>query len=538
MCEELSSLSSNFSRLRKLAKDDGQRKEKEVQDLIILAEKSKTRYNSLCSDLEKLRNSDQSQKKITLQGRKTGSQQEEDLIKKIQSADQDYSAKAYASQRAKNDMIKIHRPKLSQKLKNLILELDNALQLQLQKYAAYNESLIIGMGNQIIPLDGNRASMRLISSSVDVEKSLYDYLRGAKIENKSSFIPIEYQKHILFGGGKTPKQRNVPNSFSNNSRLVSNSSTVSSIAAPSTTNVIPQTYVPPSSTTATATTTTTPGMPSSNGNLSNTASVPQPPPLGPTPAYSTLDPARPSTLTGPRALDSPTTTYPEQLVPGDEYAAAALPTTEEVITTSTKGQLFGQPIENVPHDDEMVPYFVKKCISLIETYGINSEGIYRSSPNKLKLEELKQQIDLNPNNLSILDPPDLNNITDDYIFIIASLLKNFFAELPNPLLTNEQSPNFIKCGLIEDLKTMHIQLHRIVFELPDANYFTLRDLLFHFANLNNIPKIRMNVKNLSIVWGNNLLGCEFTTKEELSVQCRVIEELISAAQDIFNPKDE
>ncbi|GMF57316.1 unnamed protein product [[Candida] boidinii] len=84
--------------------------------------------------------------------------------------------------------------------------------------------------------------------------------------------------------------------------------------------------------------------------------------------------------------------------------------------------LFGLGIEQVPHDEEMVPYFVKKCISLIETYGEDAEGIYRSSPNVTKVEELRELINSNPNDLSVLDPPDPNVISNDYIYWLVKFL--------------------------------------------------------------------------------------------------------------------
>ncbi|GMF08180.1 unnamed protein product [Ambrosiozyma monospora] len=84
---------------------------------------------------------------------------------------------------------------------------------------------------------------------------------------------------------------------------------------------------------------------------------------------------------------------------------------------------------------------------------------------------------------------------------------------------------------------MHVQLHRIVFELPDANYFTLRDLLFHFDKIDKIPQVRMNDKNLAIVWSNNLLGRVTYNRDDLTIQQRVVEALILCAHDIYNPKE-
>ncbi|GMG21282.1 unnamed protein product [Ambrosiozyma monospora] len=520
MYEELVSLSSNFSKLRKQTKEDGIRREKEVVDAIQQAEKAKSKYYSLCSDLEKLRNSDQTSKKITLQGRKTGSQQEEELTRKIQTADQDYNKKANLSQKFKNNLINTYRPELSTKLKDLILEIDHALQLQLTKFAVYNESLVIGMGNQLIPISSSSKSLKYVSSSVDVEKCLFDYLKTQKAEKKAAFIPIVYTKHALFN--KTSPFGNTPAAVS------SRNNTASTPATPAQTNSTSFVNHSSSNLTHNNSSTTLP-------SATLLAAPMSPQQSGHPQSYSSLDPRSPTSpvLNGPRAFNSENNLSADNLaVPGNR--SSFLSTNSGI---QSGGLLFGKPLESLPHDDEMIPLFVKKCIDLIETYGLKAEGLYRSSPNKAKLEELKRKIDTDPENLSLLDPPDPNNVTNDYVFVIASLLKKFFGELPDPVLTTAQADNFFKAGQIEDPATMHVQLHRIVFELPDASYFTLRDLLFHFDKIDKIPMVRMNDKNLAIVWSNNLLGRVTYNKDDLTIQQRVVEALILCAHDIYNPKD-
>lgn len=490
MYSELFSLAQNFSKSRKQLKEESSRYEKEVADAIAQAEKSRSKYQSICQDLEKCRNSDQTQKKITLGGRKTGSQQEEELTKKLQVADADYNKKANFSQKCKNELVDNYRPQLSSKLQDLILELDNALQLQLAKYSVYNESLIVGMGNQVTPLGKNHVSMRDVASSVDCEKCLYDYLKNSKVEVKPVLAPVEYKRHNAYDLSTMLQPASK--------RLGSTSS-----SAP-----------PPLAAGA------PPKIVSSVAEASlSTSSYPPP-------AYRTADPRvissssmgslqqEPATLNGPRPIDS-----------------SKLPNLDQA------GGLFGQPIDAVAHDDEMVPLFVKRCVELLEEQGAHTEGIYRLSPNKTRLDELSRILDRSPDDLSVLDPPD--PITDDYIHVVASLHKKFFASLPDPLLTYEQTKNFMKAGQIDDVKTMHLQLHRIVFELPDSNYFTLRDLLFHFVRLSEIPTVRMGVKNIAIVWSNNLFAPNSaTTADDLRLQQRVIEELVNAAPDIFNPVEE
>lgn len=522
MYDELSSLGSTFARLRKQLKEEGSRKEKEVMDAISQAEKSRNKYQSVCADLEKLRNSDQSQKKITLQGRKTGPQQEEELNRKLHSADADYNKKAYYSQKCKNELIETVRPRIANHLKELILELDHALQMQLSKYAVFCESLVIGMGNQITPLGHNHTAMQEAVSSIDVERSLYNYIINSKVEHKGSFTPVEYKRHAVFGNltadGSFARVGNTPSS-----RIVSGNSYISD-PSPANTSQISKSFIPHS---------TSPYRYGNDREVSNASGIKNTIGLnGPRPlSESSISQSNSANLVQSQRLSNPSVHQNGEEIQVEPKIPNLGPN-----ANNEQGKLFGISIDKVPHDDEMVPLFVKKSIYILDKYGVNTEGIYRSSPNKIHMEQLKEIVDRDPEDLSVLDPPNPESITNDYICVIASLLKKFFAMLPEPLLTFEQTENFLKAGQIEDIKTMHLQLHRIVFELPDANYFTLRDLLFHFIHISQIPRVRMSVRNLAIVWSNNLFTQNSDSgPEQLHLKQRVIEELIHAAPDIFNP---
>lgn len=145
---------------------------------------------------------------------------------------------------------------------------------------------------------------------------------------------------------------------------------------------------------------------------------------------------------------------------------------------------------------------------------------------------------MNPQNLSLLEPKNPNNVSSEYVYMISSLLKRFFASLPEPLLTNEQRDYYLQAAELSDKMERQTKVHQLIFELPDSNYFTLRDLLGHFRRLSQLPTVRMDSKNLSIVWANNLLGGDFDSKEELEIQSRVVEDLIEFAPSIFTYEDE
>lgn len=533
IANQLDSLAHHFTTLRKQLKEKGNKLEKEVIDAINLAKKARNKYWNLCSELEKVRNSDKNQTKITLQGRKTNSQQEEDLKVKIKDAEDDYNKKSNNCQRLKNILIITHRPKIANDFKNLIIELDYAMQIQLQKYSVYTESLIVGMGNQINPINGSD-SMKKIATNVDVEKCLYYYLKGSTVRNDENFDPVEFVRHPIVGG-ILPKPKSTPKIPS---------------ALPKINNKPSQSNFQVKQQQQKQKILQTPSQPSTN--LSTTTShdptiptIPTIPVLnaddddgGEPPSYNSLDPGR---LNGPRPLEanithsSSTSSFNDNSI---NFNGNSNMDSSSFTNSVGSKQLFGVPLENLDLNEEAVPLFVSKCIHLIEKYGAYSEGIYRLSPNKAKLEELQVALDKNPDDLSILDPQDPINVSSDYVYLIASLIKRFFSLLPEPLFTNEQRDLYLQAAQLNDKLERQTKFHQLVFELPDSNYFTLRDLLGHFRHLIQMPGVRMDSKNIAIVWANNLLGGDFNSKEELDNQQRVVEDLIEFAPFIFTYEDE
>ena len=88
------------------------------------------------------------------------------------------------------------------------------------------------------------------------------------------------------------------------------------------------------------------------------------------------------------------------------------------------------------------------------------------------------------------------------IMAVASLLKRFFRELPDPLFPRNQYQDFIKAAKIKDDVLRRDALHAEVNRLPDPNYATLRSLVFHLHKVQlHKDKNRMTAGNLAICFG-------------------------------------
>ncbi|EAZ63395.2 cortical Rho GTPase activating protein [Scheffersomyces stipitis CBS 6054] len=482
MYDELSSLIATVSRSRKLIKDEAKKKEKDLGDACLAADKAKQKYYHLCDDLEKLKTSDPNKKSFSLKN-KSVEQQEDDLSKKVDSADQDYKMKSTASKKLRDEVLVIHRPNNSKKLKNLILEMDIAMNVQLQKYATWEENLIMNSGVTISPIQSNKPSIKALANAIDNEKDLYDYLVRSErsVAPNKTLIPVEYVLHPSLA-----KNQRISKPFLNTSAPKNNHTNVAA-AFNSKSHIIMLAL----------------GL----GDSGTEAKSPS--------FYSSLDPASQSNtpeLKGPK-----------------------------VLKTQISQPTFGVSIEDVIQyaGQDNVPYVVKKCFETIERYGLDLEGIYRTSGNKAAVQQLKDSIDQNfTNYLLIGSNIDGTNVHDADIVCVASLVKLYFASLPEPLLTNEYHQSFIETVKSLDETFIAKKLHHLVFNLPDGAYFTLRALIFHLNRVaEHQSSNRMTAKSLAIIWGPVILNDNSMNPQDLSYKSKVVEELMLIANEIFDPDE-
>lgn len=135
MHEDLHDLAANMERGRKYWKQNGLSAEKRVQDSESLMEKAKSKYDSLAEDYDRTRTGDrQSGRVFGLKGPKSAAQHEEDLLRKVQQADSDYSSRVQSAKNQRQELVTTLRPQAVRALRDLINECDSGLTLQLQKF--------------------------------------------------------------------------------------------------------------------------------------------------------------------------------------------------------------------------------------------------------------------------------------------------------------------------------------------------------------------------------------------------------------------
>ena len=552
MYDEISSLLLTMTKIRKSIKENSKRLEKEVTDSIHNAEKAQSRYNSLCQDYEKLRMEDPTKTKLTLRGSKTTKEQEEELLRKIDIADQDYRSKVDHSNSLRHNFLQRERPKIVTELKNLILEMDTAMAIQLQKYTIYTENLILNSGVTITPFNKLENSMKSIASSVRNERDLYMMLnkynnssRNTLLVNKN-LIPINYKKHPSMEKRATAKAKSGPKfavdpsrnsipkrqiSTHNDSPFTSTSVSTAGFVGPRTLNS--KTYsssstAPSTSGHSLASQNKSSNSHNNNGNVANNKSTDD----NNSQRISSLDPANKEYQVSSISarLSSLNTDDSERPLSHVQTTSGLPPGTQNNFKT------FNVPLENlIEFEQDMVPAIVRQCIYVVDKYGLDLEGIYRKSANVLDVSKLKESIDADPSNISMILPP--KDYTDSDIYLVGSLLKTFFSSLPDTLLPHSISGELKTCFAIDDYTTKKNYMHGLLYKLPDAQYWTLRSLLFHLKRvMAHEEHNRMNLKSLCIIWGPTIIPPNEEDINDVNYQIALMDVLINVADQAFEPE--
>lgn len=87
--------------------------------------------------------------------------------------------------------------------------------------------------------------------------------------------------------------------------------------------------------------------------------------------------------------------------------------------------------KKLPKNPEDLPKFVIDAMDFVEEFGINSEGIFRISANKENEQAAIDELERSENG-------EIKFIDYD-VHVAANVLKLFFRELPEPLLTYDVS---------------------------------------------------------------------------------------------------
>ncbi|XP_018913813.1 unconventional myosin-IXb isoform X2 [Bemisia tabaci] len=186
-------------------------------------------------------------------------------------------------------------------------------------------------------------------------------------------------------------------------------------------------------------------------------------------------------------------------------------------------QVFGVPVHKLATGDGKVPLVFDRLVTTIEMYGIYTEGIYRKSGVTSKVKELKM----------LMEKGNIETVEFEkyQVHVLASVLKCFFREMPEPLLTFDAYDDFLRAATLTEDRVS--TLYAILKKLPKPNFDLMERLIFHLARVAlHEGTNRMNAGALAIVFAPCILRTNKVVPAQVSLhdiglQTQVVEVIIT-----------
>ncbi|KFP12077.1 Rho GTPase-activating protein 11A, partial [Egretta garzetta] len=193
------------------------------------------------------------------------------------------------------------------------------------------------------------------------------------------------------------------------------------------------------------------------------------------------------------------------------------------------GKIFGIPFHALPQslvpEYGYIPSFLVDTCEYLEEH-VHTEGLFRKSGSLVRLKALKNKLDQGENCLSAALPCD-----------VAGLLKQFFRELPEPILPLHLHEGLFKAQQLgNEKKTATVLLSCLMADR------TIEALRYFFNFLRTVSlrssENRMDSSNLAVIFAPNLLHSNenekmsASTEKKIRLQAAVVQTLIDHAAEI------
>ncbi|KAL4659813.1 rho GTPase-activating protein 24-like [Arapaima gigas] len=208
---------------------------------------------------------------------------------------------------------------------------------------------------------------------------------------------------------------------------------------------------------------------------------------------------------------------------------------------SFRRRVFGQRLEETVlyerrYGHRVVPLVVEQCVGFIRQWGLKEVGLFRQPGQATLVKELQEAFDTG-------EKPSFDSSTD--VHTVASLLKLYLRELPEPVVPFSRYQDFLQCGktLSTDRKEGLVKLKTHLHELPVANFNLLHFICQFLHEVQSYSDSnKMSTQNLATVFGPNILRPKVEDPESIiggaaAVQ-QLMSELIGEHQNLFITRGE
>ncbi|XP_033016569.1 rho GTPase-activating protein 24 isoform X2 [Lacerta agilis] len=201
--------------------------------------------------------------------------------------------------------------------------------------------------------------------------------------------------------------------------------------------------------------------------------------------------------------------------------------------------IFGQKLEDTVryekrYGNHLAPMLVEQCVDFIRLRGLKEEGLFRLPGQANLVKELQDAFDCG-------EKPLFDRNTD--VHTVASLLKLYLRELPEPVIPYAKYEDFLSCAklLSKEEETGLNELVKQVKSLPPVNFNLLKYICRFLDEVQSYSGVnKMSVQNLATVFGPNILRPKVEDPLTIMEGTVVVQQLMSmmiSEHELLFPKD-
>ncbi|KAH7106004.1 hypothetical protein BKA62DRAFT_688599 [Auriculariales sp. MPI-PUGE-AT-0066] len=183
-----------------------------------------------------------------------------------------------------------------------------------------------------------------------------------------------------------------------------------------------------------------------------------------------------------------------------------------------------------------IPSFIDDVISAMRQMDMSVEGIFRRNGNIRRLNDVAAAIDRDPSSV---------DLSTDNPVQLAALMKKFFRDLPDPLLTLKLHKLFCATQTLPNEDDRKKYLHLITILLPKPHRDTMEVLFVflkwvaNFAHIDELTGSKMDLTNLATVLCPNILYSKLGVgHDESFLAIRCVTQLLEQQDELWFVPDE
>uniref|UniRef100_A0A671LKL0 StAR-related lipid transfer protein 13-like n=1 Tax=Sinocyclocheilus anshuiensis TaxID=1608454 RepID=A0A671LKL0_9TELE len=170
--------------------------------------------------------------------------------------------------------------------------------------------------------------------------------------------------------------------------------------------------------------------------------------------------------------------------------------------------VFGvQLIVNVQRTGQPLPQSIQQAMRYLRSQCLEKVGIFRKSGVKSRIQALRQ---LNENS------SDHVTYQGQSAYDVADLIKQYFRDLPEPVLTSKLTDTFLHVYQFVPAEQRLQAVQAAVILLPDENREVLQTLLYFLSDIASAQENQMTAENLAVCLAPSILHLNASKKDGAS----------------------